>query len=194
MTSSFLLVPALVMGLVSLLVCFLSSLKRSLFYHVFVLFAGSGSGSGFGFQTMNMELRMTFLETWILAVWGLCWRNYDVVFCGSGFSTLPWLDKGQRGSFKFSGFEVSANHYFLFSFLPSPTANRFTGSQLLHDSPAHAQYISVPTFICAPFCVYDLLGVSFNFVSFDFVACGRGCSGGCLAGWFPTNLPRIRNS
>ena len=29
---------------------------------------------------------------------------------------------------------------------------------------------------------------------FDFVACGRGCFGGCLAGWFPTSLPRIRDS
>ena len=102
MTSSFLLVPALVLGLVSLLVCFLSSLKRSLFYHDFVLFAGSGSGSGFGFQTMNMELRMTFLETWILAVWGLCWRNFgglswvvDVpdMLCGWKFLEVDVPDK-----------------------------------------------------------------------------------------------------
>ena len=65
----------------------------------------------------------------------------------------------------------------------SPAANP---SRMLNTS----QY--QPSFV-HPF-VYDLLGVSFNFVSFDFVACGRGCSGGCLAGWFPTNLPRIRNS
>jgi hypothetical protein len=55
--------------------------------------------------------------------------------------------------------EVPAPHYHLFiSFPPSPTANPFTGSQPLHDSPAHAQYISVPTFICAAFRLRNLLG------------------------------------
>ena len=50
MISSFLLVPALVLGLVSLLVFLLvssfSAQKRNLFHHDFQLLAGSGSGSG----------------------------------------------------------------------------------------------------------------------------------------------------
>ena len=50
MISSFLLVPALVPGLVSLLVLLLVSSffaqKRRLFHHDFLFLAGSGSGSG----------------------------------------------------------------------------------------------------------------------------------------------------
>ena len=44
-----------------------------------------------------------------------------------------------------------APYYHLFiSFLPSPTANRFTGNQPLHNSPAHAQYQPsfVQPFVC----------------------------------------------
>ena len=46
MISCFLLVPALVPGLVSLLVSSFFAQKRSLFHHDFQLLAGSDSGSG----------------------------------------------------------------------------------------------------------------------------------------------------
>ena len=48
MISNFLLVPALVPGLVSLLVSSFFDHKRRLFHHEFLLLAGSGSGFGSG--------------------------------------------------------------------------------------------------------------------------------------------------
>ena len=57
MISSFSLVPALVPGLVSLLVSSFFAQKRRLFHHDFLLLAGSGSGSGAGLASCLFFLR-----------------------------------------------------------------------------------------------------------------------------------------
>ena len=87
MTSSFLLVPARVPGFVSLL--FFPFSGRGLCSIVLfwlLLVPGSGSGacppsflsflfSGMG-HPMNSLLRKNVVETWFVAVWGLCWCNF----------------------------------------------------------------------------------------------------------------------
>ena len=95
MISSFLLVPARVPGLVSLLFfSFLSFLRKRIVFHRgfwLLLVPGSGSGgclpsflsflfSGMG-RPMNSLLRMNVVETWFVAVWGLCWCIFFLKFC-----------------------------------------------------------------------------------------------------------------
>ena len=81
MISSFLLLPARVPGLVCQL--FFSFLCQE--EDCVLLVPGSGSGVclpsfvsflfiGMG-HPMNSLLRMNIVETWFVAVWGLCWCN-----------------------------------------------------------------------------------------------------------------------
>ena len=89
MISWFLLVLDRVPGLVSLFFLFLPFSGKGLCSIVifwFLLVPGSGCGacllsflsflfSGMG-RPMNILLQMNFVETWFVAVWGLCWCNF----------------------------------------------------------------------------------------------------------------------
>ena len=86
MISSFLLVPARVPGLVSLLFfsflsqeedCVPSWFSGSFWFRARV----PGLVSLLFGHPMNSLLRMNVVETWFVAVWGLCWCNLLVVVC-----------------------------------------------------------------------------------------------------------------
>ena len=103
MISSFLLVPARVPGLVSLdFFLFLSKGRGwcSIVIFWLLLVPGSGSAaclpsflsflfSGMG-HGMNSLLRMNVVETWFVAVWGLCWCNFVVLLVLAPVVSLVW--------------------------------------------------------------------------------------------------------
>ena len=112
----------------------------------------------------NTPLALASCPSWKIAPVGSrqFWKRNHFSSCHLLWIGLFNTALARQGAKRF--IQIMSRHHIIIClsnfriFPPSPTESRFTGSQTLHDSPGHAQYISVPTFICAAFRLRNLLG------------------------------------